>query len=132
MEKLVLAVHLLTAVGIIGLILLQQGKGADIGASFGSGASQTLFGSAGSWNFFSKITALLVTVFFATSFGLAIIAKNNLGVPREVLPEMQILESKTGSDAKPSDVPAVEGGSDVPALEAPAAGNQGGSSDVPK
>ncbi len=132
MEKLILAVHLLTAIGIIGLILLQQGKGADIGASFGSGASQTLFGSAGSWNFFSKITALLVTVFFATSFGLAIIAKNSLGVPKEVLPEMQILQSKELPDAKPSDVPAVDGDSDVPASEAPAVGNQSGSSDVPK
>lgn len=134
MEKLILAAHLLTAMGIIGLILLQQGKGADIGASFGSGASQTLFGSAGSWNFFSKITAVLVTVFFVTSFGLAIIAKNSLGVPKDVLPEMRILESKGVPDGKSGDVPAVDAESDVPEAAAPSAGDQpeGGASDVPK
>ena len=55
MEQIILVFHFLIAVGLIGLILLQQGKGAEAGASFGSGASQTMFGSSGSWNFFSKI-----------------------------------------------------------------------------
>ena len=56
MEKFILIFHFVIAVGLIGLILLQQGKGAEAGASFGSGASQTVFGSSGSWNFFSKAT----------------------------------------------------------------------------
>ncbi|MCG8315354.1 MAG: preprotein translocase subunit SecG [Pseudomonadales bacterium] len=64
------------ALGIIGLVLIQQGKGADMGASFGSGASQTLFGSQGSGNFLTKSTWLLAFVFFALCLGLAVIAKD--------------------------------------------------------
>ena len=63
MEKIVLIVHMLVAFGIIGLILMQQGKGAEAGASFGGGASQTVFGSSGSGNFFSRATAILATIF---------------------------------------------------------------------
>ena len=63
MENFILIFHFLIAVILIGLVLLQQGKGAEAGASFGSGASQTVFGSAGSWNFFSKATAVLSTIF---------------------------------------------------------------------
>ena len=74
MEQIVLVVHLLVALGIIGLIMMQQGKGADIGASFGAGGSQTLFGSVGSANLLTKLTAVLVATFFLTSFGLAMIA----------------------------------------------------------
>ena len=73
MEQIVLAVHLRVALAIIGLIMVQQGKGADMGASVGAGASQTLFGSDGSGNVLTKATAWLVVVFFATSFGLALI-----------------------------------------------------------
>lgn len=108
MEKVVLVVHLLTAFAIIGMILLQQGKGADAGASFGAGASQTLFGSGGTWNFFSKATALLATLFFATSFGLAIIAKDSAGIDEDVLPAIELLEAQ---------VPVVEDGSAIPVLE---------------
>jgi preprotein translocase subunit SecG len=79
MEQLILIVHVLAALGIIGLILLQQGKGADMGASFGSGASQTLFGSGGGGNVLTRGTAMLATLFFATSFGLAIVAKDKAG-----------------------------------------------------
>lgn len=108
MEKVVLVVHLLTAFAIIGMILLQQGKGADAGASFGAGASQTLFGSGGTWNFFSKATALLATLFFATSFGLAVISKNSVGIDEEVLPAIELLEAQ---------VPVVEDDSAIPVLE---------------
>ena len=59
MESLIILLHVLIAVAIIVFVLLQQGKGAEAGASFGAGASQTLFGSAGSWNFFSRVTAIL-------------------------------------------------------------------------
>lgn len=74
MEQIILVAHLLIALVIIGLIMLQQGKGADMGASFGAGGSQTLFGSSGSGNVLTKATAWLVVLFFATSFGLALLA----------------------------------------------------------
>ncbi|HXV10633.1 MAG TPA: preprotein translocase subunit SecG [Burkholderiales bacterium] len=70
METLVLVVHVLTALGIVGLVLLQHGKGADVGAAFGSGASGSLFGASGSANFLSRATAVLAVVFFLTSLGL--------------------------------------------------------------
>jgi preprotein translocase subunit SecG len=81
-EQLILVVHLLVALSIIGLIMLQQGKGADMGASFGAGASQTLFGSGGSGNVLTRATAWMVALFFATSFGLAVIAKDKTGAVR--------------------------------------------------
>jgi len=84
MEQIILVAHLLIAFGIIGLIMLQQGKGADMGASFGAGASQTLFGSEGGGNVLTKTTAVLAFLFFATSFGLAIIAKDKAGTVTEV------------------------------------------------
>lgn len=90
MESLILVVHVLAAVAIIALILLQQGKGAEAGASFGGGASQTVFGSAGGGNFFTRATAILATVFFATSFGLAVVAKQNAGVTD--VPDMPVVE----------------------------------------
>lgn len=75
MEQLILIFHVLIALGIVGLILLQQGKGASMGASFGSGSSQTVLGSQGGGNMLTKSTAILATLFFVTSFALAIQAK---------------------------------------------------------
>jgi len=71
MKDLILVIDVIAAVGLIGLILLQQGKGADMGAAFGSGASQTLFGSRGTANFLTRTTAILATVFFLSNLGLA-------------------------------------------------------------
>lgn len=70
METLILVVHVLSAFAIIGLVLLQHGKGADMGAAFGGGASGSLFGATGSANFLSRATAVLAAVFFVTSLGL--------------------------------------------------------------
>lgn len=70
METLVWVVHVITAVVLIGLVLLQHGKGADMGAAFGSGSAGSLFGSAGSANFLSRSTAVAATVFFVTSLAL--------------------------------------------------------------
>lgn len=70
METLVLVVHVLAALAIIGLVLLQHGKGADAGAAFGSGASGSVFGATGSANFLSRATAIAAVVFFLTSLGL--------------------------------------------------------------
>ncbi len=76
MEKIVLVIHVLAALGVIGLVLVQHGKGADMGASFGSGASGSLFGVSGSSNFLSRTTAICVMVFFITSLSLAYLASH--------------------------------------------------------
>jgi preprotein translocase subunit SecG len=89
-EKLVLLIHVALAVGVIAFVLLQRGKGAEAGASFGGGASQTVFGSEGSGNFLTRTTAILVAGFFVTSMALAFIAKekadgiSNINVPSVV------------------------------------------------
>lgn len=70
MEIFVLVVHVVAALTIIGLVLLQHGKGADVGAAFGSGASGSVFGATGSANFLSRATAMMALVFFLTSLGL--------------------------------------------------------------
>jgi preprotein translocase subunit SecG len=71
MSSALLTVHILVGLGVIALVLLQHGKGADMGAAFGSGSSGSLFGATGAANFLSRATALLATVFFITSLGLA-------------------------------------------------------------
>ncbi len=72
--SVVLTVHVLAGLGVIGLVLMQHGKGADMGAAFGSGASGSLFGSSGSANFLSRTTGALAAVFFVTSLGLSYLA----------------------------------------------------------
>lgn len=74
MYQLILIIHVFTAVSIITLVLVQQGKGATVGAAFGSGASQTVFGSRGSGSFLLRITIGFAVIFFATSVGLNYIA----------------------------------------------------------
>jgi len=69
MESIIIFVHVIAAIAITGLVLIQQGKGADMGASFGSGSSQTIFGSSGSGNVLSKSTSIIAVVFFITSLG---------------------------------------------------------------
>lgn len=95
MEQIILIVHLVVALGIIGLIMLQQGKGADMGASFGAGSSQTLFGSDGSGNVLTRATSWMVALFFASSFGLALLA-NQKSVPVDdlglVIPAVEQVE----------------------------------------
>ncbi|MEH6616604.1 MAG: preprotein translocase subunit SecG [Porticoccus sp.] len=130
MEKIILIVHLLTALAIIGMILLQQGKGAEAGASFGSGASQTVLGSAGGWNFFSKATGILATVFFVTSFGLAVIAKDTAKVGDAILPELEAVQQSLESAvpevettaAVTDDIPVLEEDMTEPGQEMPSTG----------
>jgi preprotein translocase subunit SecG len=101
MEQILLIVHLLVALVIIGLIMLQQGKGADAGASFGAGASQTIFGSDGSGNVLTRATSWLVVAFFATSFGLAMVASqkskpvDDLGLS---IPAVEMVQPQAESD----------------------------------
>lgn len=71
MYQLLLIIHILIAIAIVGLVLMQHGKGADIGAAFGSGASNTVFGSQGTGSFLFKLTGGLVLTFFATSVSLS-------------------------------------------------------------
>ena len=106
MTNYILIFHFIVAVVLIALVLLQQGKGAEAGASFGAGASQTVFGSGGSWNFFSKSTALLAAVFFATSISLALVAKNSSIVDDEFLAESQ---EDTAEAIFDPDIPISEG-----------------------
>ena len=102
MEQFILAAHLLIALAIIGLIMLQQGKGADMGASFGAGGSQTLFGSDGSGNVLTKATAWLVVLFFASSFSLALLVNKRSVVVDEldlVIPAA--VEKKIAANLRP-------------------------------
>lgn len=93
-ETIVVVVHILVSLGLIGLIMIQQGKGAEAGASFGGGASQTVFGSQGSGNFLTKSTKYLAIIFFATSISLAVIAKQRSEVAaQELLPTANQLET---------------------------------------
>ncbi len=119
MENLVLVIHVLAAVAVIGLVLLQHGKGADMGAAFGSGASGSLFGVTGSSNFLSRATAVSVTVFFATSLMLAYFAGNHTDSGSVIKP--------TAAPAKMDEKPVTD------ATVLPEAANKGGSAqDVPK
>ena len=77
-EKVFLVLLVLDALALIGLVLLQQGKGADVGAAFGSGSSGTVFGSSGGANFLTKLTTLFAVLFFVLSFSLAYLAKERM------------------------------------------------------
>lgn len=113
----ILAVHVLVALAIIGLVLMQHGKGADMGAAFGSGTSGSLFGASGSANFLSRTTAVLATVFFLTSLSLAYLASDK---PKTAGSLMQ-------DSVESSPVPAVPAGDLKPA---DASGSK--AQDVPK
>lgn len=97
---LVLTVHILAALAIIGLVLVQHGKGADMGAAFGSGASGSLFGASGSANFLSRTTAVLAAVFFVTSLTLAYVGSQKPKTAGSLMQEA--VESKADSDKAPA------------------------------
>ncbi|QGZ38851.1 preprotein translocase subunit SecG [Pseudoduganella flava] len=115
--NLIVVVQVLSALAIIGLVLMQHGKGADMGAAFGSGASGSLFGATGSSNFLSKSTALAAAVFFAATLGLALMA-NNRGA------------SSGGGVLSNVTVP-VKGSAAIPAATQPAPAAPAGSQGVP-
>ena len=120
----IIVAHVLIALAIIGLVLLQHGKGADMGSGFGGGASSSLFGATGSANFLSRATAVLATVFFLTSLGLAYLASER---PRTTGTGTVMEGGATTQPAKP--------GTDIPQSQAlPPAGGDGGAKagDVPK
>jgi preprotein translocase subunit SecG len=108
----VLAVQMLTALGMIGLILIQHGKGADMGAAFGSGGSGSLFGASGSANFLSRTTAVLAAVFFACTLALAYFG--NLRAPESG----SVLDRAGAPVTAPA--PAASGAAQIPGTSAPA------------
>jgi preprotein translocase subunit SecG len=99
MQTILVVFHLFLALGLIGLVLMQHGKGADAGAAFGSGSSGTVFGAAGSANFLSRATALIATLFFLTSLTLAWYAMQT--TERPGLMEGEALETPAPADVMP-------------------------------
>lgn len=110
--SVVLTVHILVALAIIVLVLMQHGKGADMGAAFGSGTSGSLFGASGSANFLSRTTAVLATVFFLTSLSLAYIAsdkpKTSGSLMQEAVQSQPVSSEVPAAGVTPGD-PAGEG-----------------------
>ncbi|NMT62252.1 preprotein translocase subunit SecG [Marinobacter orientalis] len=102
-ETLVVVLHVVIAVALVGLVLIQHGKGANAGAAFGGGASQTVFGSEGSSSFLVRATTLLAIVFFVTSFSLAVFAKQRAEVAGEagipVVEESRSAAGQAGSES---------------------------------
>ncbi len=144
MQALFLVLHVLVGIGLITLILLQHGKGADAGAAFGSGASATVFGARGSATFLTKATAILALLFFSNSFFLNYLSANTAG-PKSVIEEQKesklptgIIEStvtpiekEAGKEAgEGAESPPVAPESDLPALPGEPGGGTAGS-DVP-
>ncbi len=112
---LVLTIHILVGAAVIGLVLLQHGKGADMGAAFGSGASGSLFGASGSANFLSRTTAVLATVFFITSLALSFMATSRTQAPTSVMEQVPAqpavpagpapAQPEAGADSKAKEIP---------------------------
>jgi len=117
-ETLVLVFHVLAALAVIGLVLIQHGKGADAGAGFGGGASSTVFGSGGAGNFLQRVTTGIAIAFFITSFGLAFYAKqrsqaaSGVGVP--VVIESPVMGVQQDEEGELPVFEAREQGSEIP------------------
>jgi preprotein translocase subunit SecG len=118
LETIVLVIHVLAALAIIGLVLIQHGKGADMGSGFGSGASATVFGSGGAGNFLTRATTSIAIIFFLTSFGLAFFAKAKSESARTVgIPVVEqrineaaelVIPSLTNDDGGDSELPEMD------------------------
>ena len=117
-QKAVLIAHTLIAIGIIALVLLQRGKGADAGAAFGAGASGTVFGSRGSGSFFSRATAVLATAFFATSLTLAYLSSQRVSTDESLIDPTVVTDEQPDIGGAPVEAEIDDG---VPALEDTAA-----------
>ena len=111
METLLLTAFVVVAVALIGLVLIQHGKGADAGAAFGSGASATVFGSSGSGNFLSRTTGILAAIFFAISLALA-------NLSGKTSREASVTEKVAPAVEEPATAPVIDVPADVPAAPA--------------
>jgi preprotein translocase subunit SecG len=103
---LIVVVHVLSALGVIGLVLLQHGKGADVGAAFGGGASGSLFGATGSANFLSRATAIIALVFFLSSLGLAYLANAKPRTGGSIMDRGGLPATETSAPAETAKPPA--------------------------
>jgi preprotein translocase subunit SecG len=131
METVILIVHVLAAVGLVAMILLQQGKGADMGAAFGSGASSTVFGSQGSASFMTRGTAILATIFFITSLSLAYFTGE--GVSRKSVTEKSVVETVDSEAPVAEDMPSVPAAPEAAAeTDVPTAGDTPAAADIPE
>ena len=104
MQTVILIIHVLLAVALIVLILVQHGKGADAGAAFGSGASSTVFGARGSATFLTKLTTCIALIFFVTSISLAYIASNKTSESKSLIENNQT-DIKNPSSTPDKDLP---------------------------
>ena len=128
LEQLILIVHALAAIAMVGLIMIQQGKGADMGASFGSGGSQTVLGVGGSGNLLTHATATFATVFFVTSLTLGYFAKQQSVALEDLVIDEPLAEEVVDTSAVNEEIPAMaefQTSEEVPAASA------SDSSDVP-
>ncbi len=114
MLTVLLVIYLLAALGVIGLVLIQQGKGADMGASFGAGASNTVFGSSGSGNFLTRSTAIFATVFFIISLVLGNMTpdkhQSNFAAPRLSVDKKTEKNDSVATD----EIPAPKSNDEIP------------------
>jgi preprotein translocase subunit SecG len=117
LTNVLIVLHILTALSIIGLVLLQHGKGADMGSGFGGGASGSLFGATGSANFLSRATAVLAAIFFTLSLALAYVATRapaeEGGGVIDVIRKQQVERPAPKSQEKPAAQPAPAPGSEA-------------------
>jgi preprotein translocase subunit SecG len=130
----ILAVQMLTALGMIGLILIQHGKGADMGAAFGSGSSGSLFGASGSANFLSRTTAVLAAVFFACTLALAYFGNLRPADSGSVLERTVVAPAAAPAPAASgaaAQIPATAAPAAVPSTSAPAAPAASGAAQIP-
>lgn len=116
LKNLIVVAQFLSALGIIGLVLLQRGKGADMGAAFGSGSSGSLFGATGAANFLSRTTAILAVIFFVSTLSLTFIGsqkpKSSAGVLEGVVTSVPVGTHSGKASLPPASTPAP--GQDVP------------------
>ncbi|WP_175843261.1 preprotein translocase subunit SecG [Burkholderia contaminans] len=130
-KTLIIVVQVLSALGVIGLVLLQHGKGADMGAAFGSGASGSLFGATGSANFLSRTTGILATIFFVATLALTYLGSYKSTPSAGVLGAVATAPASAPAASAPASAPAAS----APAVAAPAAAGSAASApgqDVPK
>ncbi|MEA3639894.1 MAG: preprotein translocase subunit SecG [Lamprobacter sp.] len=129
MQLILTVLHLVLAIGLVALVLLQHGKGADAGAAFGSGASSTVFGAQGSGSFLSRSTAIIATLFFVTSIALAYFAAR-VSEPGGLMDGMDLSAPIAPSQERsPESTPAPSATSDLPVV--PADGSPAATNDLP-
>lgn len=104
-EDLVLVAHVMAALAIIGLVMIQQGRGAEMGSGFGGGSSNTVFGSAGAGNFLTRATTIVALLFFITSFSLAYFARGKVEISSELgIPSIQKVNEVITVEARSDEI----------------------------